>query len=171
MSLNPIDTLRRWTRRSRELAADLHSRVDTSLVRGAGDTDVRCAVGSHQCNVEERSCFPFAALVIFLTSKATSGVDPLLPLTSGCFMVVLCARVAAIAMAIRAPEYPAVLAPHRLYEQQKRAPEGALILGKYVTRWLRWTGAGLAGVAFTQSDVAGDGRVIPLVHLQAMSGH
>ena len=32
---------------------------------------------------------------------------------------------------------------HRLYEQQKKAPEGALILGKYVTRWLRWTRAGL----------------------------
>jgi RNA-directed DNA polymerase len=32
---------------------------------------------------------------------------------------------------------------YRLYEQQKRAPEGALILGKYVTRWLRWTRAGL----------------------------
>jgi hypothetical protein len=31
----------------------------------------------------------------------------------------------------------------RLYEQQKRAPQGALILGKYVTRWLRWTRAGL----------------------------
>jgi hypothetical protein len=33
---------------------------------------------------------------------------------------------------------------HRLYEQQKTAPEGAAILGDYVTRWLRWTHAGLA---------------------------
>jgi hypothetical protein len=32
---------------------------------------------------------------------------------------------------------------YRLYEQHKKAPEGALILGKYVTRWLRWTRAGL----------------------------
>lgn len=31
----------------------------------------------------------------------------------------------------------------RLYEQQKTAPEGAAILGKYVTRWLSWTRAGL----------------------------
>jgi hypothetical protein len=27
----------------------------------------------------------------------------------------------------------------RLYEQEIWAPEGAQILGKYVTRWLRWT--------------------------------
>ena len=32
---------------------------------------------------------------------------------------------------------------HRLYEQQKTAPEGAAVLGDYVTRWLRWTRAGL----------------------------
>ena len=32
---------------------------------------------------------------------------------------------------------------HRLYEQQKTAPEGAVRLGDYVTRWLRWTQAGL----------------------------
>jgi hypothetical protein len=45
------------------------------------------------------------------------------------------------------------------------APGGALILGKYVTRWLRRTRAGLAGVAFTLPDDAGDGLVIPLVRL------
>jgi hypothetical protein len=33
---------------------------------------------------------------------------------------------------------------HRLYEQKKTAPEGAVDLGKYVTRWLRWTRAGLS---------------------------
>jgi hypothetical protein len=33
---------------------------------------------------------------------------------------------------------------HRLYEQKKTAPEGAAILGHYVTRWLRWTQAGLS---------------------------
>ena len=32
---------------------------------------------------------------------------------------------------------------HRLYEQQQTAPEGAIVLGEYVTRWLRWTQAGL----------------------------
>ena len=32
---------------------------------------------------------------------------------------------------------------HRLYEQQKTAPDGAVALGEYVTRWLRWTRAGL----------------------------
>ena len=32
---------------------------------------------------------------------------------------------------------------HRLYEQKKTAPEGAAILGHYVTRWVRWTQAGL----------------------------
>ena len=32
---------------------------------------------------------------------------------------------------------------HLLYEQQKTAPEGAVVLGEYVTRWLRWTRAGL----------------------------
>lgn len=31
---------------------------------------------------------------------------------------------------------------HRLYEQQQTAPEGAALLGDYVTRWLRWTQAG-----------------------------
>jgi hypothetical protein len=31
----------------------------------------------------------------------------------------------------------------RLYEQQRTAPEGAVRLGDYVTRWLRWTRAGL----------------------------
>ena len=35
---------------------------------------------------------------------------------------------------------------HRLYEQQKTAPEGAVRLGDYVTRWLRWTQAGLPGI-------------------------
>ena len=35
---------------------------------------------------------------------------------------------------------------HRLYEQQQTAPAGAACLGDYVTRWLRWTRAGLRGV-------------------------
>ncbi len=33
---------------------------------------------------------------------------------------------------------------HRLYEQKKTALGGAAVLGDYVTRWLRWTHAGLA---------------------------
>ncbi len=32
---------------------------------------------------------------------------------------------------------------HRLYEQQKTAPEGAVELGDYVSRWVRWATAGL----------------------------
>ena len=32
---------------------------------------------------------------------------------------------------------------HRIYEQQKTALGGAAVLGDYVTRWLRWTHAGL----------------------------
>jgi hypothetical protein len=32
---------------------------------------------------------------------------------------------------------------HRLYEQQKTAPEGAARLDEYVTRWKRWCRAGL----------------------------
>ena len=43
---------------------------------------------------------------------------------------------------------------HRLYEQQKTAPEGAVILGDYVTRWLRWTHAGLREL---------DGSALPLL--------
>ena len=34
----------------------------------------------------------------------------------------------------------------RLYEQERAAPEGAAVLGLYVQRWVRWTGAGLAGL-------------------------
>jgi len=33
---------------------------------------------------------------------------------------------------------------HRLYEQQKTAPEGAARLDEYVARWTRWCAAGLA---------------------------
>jgi hypothetical protein len=32
---------------------------------------------------------------------------------------------------------------HRLYEQQKTAPDGAARLDEYVARWRRWCGAGL----------------------------
>ena len=35
---------------------------------------------------------------------------------------------------------------HRLYEQRKKAPEGAVSVVKYVTRWIRWTQAGLDGL-------------------------
>ena len=35
---------------------------------------------------------------------------------------------------------------YRLYEQQKTAPEGAVVLGRYVTRWLSWSRAGLPGI-------------------------
>jgi hypothetical protein len=35
---------------------------------------------------------------------------------------------------------------HRLYEQQNKAPEGALSVVMYVTRWIRWTRAGLDGL-------------------------
>ena len=46
----------------------------------------------------------------------------------------------------------------RLYEQQRTAPEGAVRLGEYVTRWLRWTRAGLGelagGVGVTASACA-----------------
>ena len=33
----------------------------------------------------------------------------------------------------------------QLYEQTKTAPEGAVICARYLTRWLRWTQAGLNG--------------------------
>ena len=36
---------------------------------------------------------------------------------------------------------------HRLYEQKQTAPERAAALDDYITRWLRWTTAGLAGLA------------------------
>ncbi|MEN8130489.1 MAG: hypothetical protein ABFS45_09925 [Pseudomonadota bacterium] len=35
---------------------------------------------------------------------------------------------------------------HRLYEQQKTAPAGAVILGDYVRRWWRWVRSGLSGI-------------------------
>ncbi|MEN8133620.1 MAG: hypothetical protein ABFS45_26340 [Pseudomonadota bacterium] len=35
---------------------------------------------------------------------------------------------------------------HRLYEQQKTAPAGAVILGDYVRRWWQWVGSGLSVV-------------------------
>jgi RNA-directed DNA polymerase len=35
---------------------------------------------------------------------------------------------------------------HRLYEQQKTAPAGAVRLDEYVTRWKRWCRAGLEGL-------------------------
>lgn len=35
---------------------------------------------------------------------------------------------------------------HRLYEQKRTAPEGAAALDAYVTRWVRWTTAGLNGL-------------------------
>lgn len=35
---------------------------------------------------------------------------------------------------------------HRLYEQQKKAPKGAVVLGDYVRRWCRWVCAGLRNV-------------------------
>lgn len=35
---------------------------------------------------------------------------------------------------------------HRLYDQQKTAPEGGVVLGEYVPRWQRWTQAGLGGL-------------------------
>ena len=38
---------------------------------------------------------------------------------------------------------------HRLYEQQRTVPEGTVRLGKYVTRWLHWTRAGLSELAFS----------------------
>jgi hypothetical protein len=43
---------------------------------------------------------------------------------------------------------------HRLYEQQKTAPEGAAVLGEYVTRWLRWTRAGLRELGGSASALA-----------------
>jgi RNA-directed DNA polymerase len=35
---------------------------------------------------------------------------------------------------------------HRLYEQKQTAPEGAAALDDYLTRWVRWTTAGLCGL-------------------------
>lgn len=43
---------------------------------------------------------------------------------------------------------------HRLLEQQQTAPKGAAVLGDYVTRWLRWTQAGL-GYGKTNPAAAG----------------
>jgi hypothetical protein len=40
---------------------------------------------------------------------------------------------------------------HRLYEQRKTAPEGAVILGDYLPSWLRWTHAGF----FREIDCSG----------------
>jgi hypothetical protein len=85
-----------------------------------------------------------------------------------------------ITMAKASQPYSALVAHHsilhfkeriqRLYEQQKRVREGALLLGKYMARWLRWSRGGRAGVAITLQDVADDGLVVPLVHLRAMQG-
>ncbi len=47
---------------------------------------------------------------------------------------------------------------YRLYEQQKTAPEGAVVLGNYVTRWLSWTRAGLPGIDKRRLEVAGNPR-------------
>jgi hypothetical protein len=50
-----------------KLVADLHSRIDTSLVRGVGDTEVRW--GPMSATSGECSSFRFAALVIFLRQE------------------------------------------------------------------------------------------------------
>jgi hypothetical protein len=39
-----------------------------------------------------------------------------------------------------------------------------------MTRWLRWTGAGFAGVDFTLSDFVGDDPLVPPVHRRAAQG-
>ena len=45
---------------------------------------------------------------------------------------------------------------HRLYEQRKTAPEGAVVLGDYVTRWPCWTQAGLGELGRELSFTSGD---------------
>jgi hypothetical protein len=42
-----------------------------------------------------------------------------------------------------------VLEIHRLYEQKQTAPERAAALDDYLTRWVRWTTAGLEGLALS----------------------
>ena len=37
---------------------------------------------------------------------------------------------------------------HRLYEQKQTAPERAAALDDYLTRWVRWTTAGLSGLSY-----------------------
>lgn len=56
---------------------------------------------------------------------------------------------------------------HRLYEQQRAAPNRAAMLGAYVIRWLRWTQAGL-GNLYRASNTAqlatmvGYGWMVPI---------
>ena len=52
----------------------------------------------------------------------------------------------------------AVKGSHRLYEQKQTAPEGAAALDDYLTRWLRWTTAGLKGLTVSFTFPATDAK-------------
>lgn len=45
---------------------------------------------------------------------------------------------------------------HRLYEQKATAPERAAALDDYLTRWVRWTTAGLVGLVLQLTLTATD---------------